>query len=150
MNRRYRAALAILAIAGSSFAIAGPASAECAPGSVTLKADLYTISIDANRLITFNAKVGLVTKKATLKADCTSTTSYTISGTNGKVPYPNGTVFQPVGSVNFLNAGTITVVNGGVDATVVGSGLQTGINSDSFALADSTGVRRMQVKQPWR
>lgn len=143
--------LVLLAL-GLSFGFAQNASAQCASGSVTLKAPLYTVTVDASNLLTYQQQIGTVTKKATLRADCVGFTTYTVSGTKN-LPYANGSQLLISGKNNF-NSPTpaalyLTVNNGSIDGTVTASGAQTGINFDPFRLYFSS-LLVMQVKQPWR
>jgi hypothetical protein len=128
------------------------ANAECTAGSITLKAPLYIVTVDASRLITYQQLIGNVVKKAALKKDCVGYTTYTISGTTN-LPYLDGTRLVVQGKNDLTSpapaALSMTVVNGSINNTVTASGAQTGINSDSFSIyLDSTMV--MRVKQPWK
>jgi hypothetical protein len=128
------------------------AEAACVSGSVTVKAPLYTVTVDASRLLTYQQQIGTVVKKAVLRSDCVGYTIYTISGTQN-LPYNDGTQFVILGKNNF-NSPTpaalfLSVVNGSINTTVTASGAQTGINSDPFSIyLNSTMV--MRVKQPWK
>ncbi|ESS69683.1 hypothetical protein MGMO_129c00030 [Methyloglobulus morosus KoM1] len=128
------------------------AFASCASGSVTLKAPLYAVTIDANRLVTYQQLLGNVVKKAALRSDCVGYTTYTISGTKN-LPYPNGTQFLLIGKNDFTSptpaAIYLAVANGSIDTTVTASGAQTGINSDSFSIYLNNSMV-MKVKQPWK
>ncbi|NOT11912.1 MAG: hypothetical protein HOP23_08785 [Methylococcaceae bacterium] len=127
------------------------AEALCASGSVTLRAPLYLVTVDASRLLTYQQQVGSVVKKAVLKKDCVSYTTYTISGTQN-LPYLDGTQFVVL--KNVFNspspaAITLTVDKGSIDTTVTASGAYTGINSDTFGIY-LDGAMVMKVKQPWK
>jgi hypothetical protein len=132
--------------------VAQQAGAECVAGSITLKAPLYTATVDASRLITYQKLIGNVVKKAALTKDCVGYTIYTITGTKN-LPYPDGTRLVVVGKNDFNSptpaALAMTVTNGSIDSTVTAAGAQTGINTDSFGIyLDSTMV--MRVKQSWK
>ena len=139
-------ALSLLIISGIQSAYAG-----CQPGSFTLKAPLYAITMDSSRLVTYQQLLGNVVKKAALRSDCVGYTTYTISGTKN-LPYPDGTQFVLMGKNDFTSttpaAIYLTVANGSFDTTVIASGAQTGINSDSFGIYLNNMV--MKVKQPWK
>ncbi len=125
--------------------------AACSPGSITLKAPLYTITVDASKLVTYQQQVGNVVKKAVLRSDCVGYTTYTISGTKN-LPYLDGTQFLVFGKNDFTSptpaAIFLTAVNGSIDTTVTAAGAQTGRNTDSFSIYSGTSVV-MRVKQPW-
>lgn len=147
-----KSGLVLLCALGLLFGFGRNANAQCVAGSVTLKGPLYTVTVDASNLITYQQQIGTVTKKATLRSDCVGFTTYTISGTRN-LPYSNGTQLLISGKTNF-NSPTpaplyLTVNNGSIDATVTASGAQTGINSDPFRIYFSS-LLVMQVKQPWR
>jgi hypothetical protein len=143
--------LLLLAL-GLLFGFTQNAHAQCASGSITVKAPLYTVTIDASRLLTYQQLIGTVTKKAVLRADCVGYTIYTVSNTQN-LPYSNGTQFLISGKNDF-NSPTpkalfLTANNGSINGTVTATGAQTGINSDPFRIyLNSTQV--MQVMQPWR
>lgn len=142
----------VLAALGLMFGFSQQANAQCAAGSITLKAPLYTVTISASNLITYQQQIGNVTKKATLRSDCVGFTTYTVSGTKN-LPYANGTQLLISGKNNF-NSPTpaplyLTVNNGSIDGTVTASGAQTGINSDPLPIYFGP-LQVMRVKQPWR
>jgi hypothetical protein len=132
--------------------VAQQAGAECVSGSISVKASLYIVTVDASRMITYQQLIGNVAKKAALTKDCVGSTTYTITDTKN-LPYPDGTRLVVVGK-NAFNTPTptalaMTVTNGSINGTVTASGAQTGINTDSFSIyIDSTMV--MRVKQPWK
>lgn len=127
------------------------AYAGCVAGSVTLRAPLYIVSVDANKLLTYQQQIGTVVKKAALRSDCVGYTMYTISGTQN-LPYPEGTQFLLMGKNDFTTSTPtalyLTVNNGSIDKTVTASGAQTGSNSDSFSIYLGLSMV-MKVKQPW-
>jgi hypothetical protein len=134
------------------FSVAQSAGAACASGSVTLKASLYTVTVDASRLLTYQQLIGNVVKKAALRSDCVGYTTYTITGTKN-LPYSDGTQFVLLGK-NIFNSPSpaaifLTVVNGSIDTTVTASGAQTGINSDPFSIYLGSSMI-MRAKQPWK
>ncbi len=142
----------VLIALGLLFGFTRNANAQCASGSITVKAPLYIVTVNASHILTYQQLVGLVTKKATLRKDCVGFTTYTISGTQN-LPYANGTQLVISGKNDFNSptpkALTLTVNNGSINTTVTASGAQTGINSDSFRIyLGATQV--MQVMQPWR
>jgi hypothetical protein len=127
-------------------------STPCVAGSVTLKAPLYKVTVDASRLITYEQLIGNVTKKAVLRGDCVGYTTYTITGTKN-LPYGEGTQLVLLGK-NVFNSPSpaaifLTIVNGSIDTTVTASGAQTGINSDPFSVY-SGATMVMRAKQPWK
>jgi hypothetical protein len=128
------------------------AAAECAAGSVTVKGPLYTVTMDANRLVTFQKQIGTIVKKAALRSDCVSYTTYTISGTNG-LTHLEGTQLLLSGKNDFTSptpaAIYLPVINGSIDRTVTASGAQTGINSDPISIYQGSTLV-MKVKQPWK
>lgn len=141
-----------LIVLGLLFSIAQGAGAACVSGSVTLKAPLYKVMVDASRLITYQQLIGNVVKKAALRSDCVGYTTYTITGTKN-LPYNDGTQFVLLGK-NVFNSPSpaaifLTVVNGSIDTTVTASGAQTGINSDPFSIYLGSTMT-MRVKQPWK
>lgn len=147
-NKLYPVLLAL----GLLFGFTQNVHAQCASGSITVKAPLYTVTVDASRLVTYQQLIGLVTKKATLRKDCVGFTTYTVSGTQN-LPYSNGSQFLVFGKTDFTSptpkALFLTVNNGSINGTVTASGAQTGINSDSFRLYFNSALV-MQVMQPWR
>lgn len=127
------------------------AEALCAAGSLSFKAPLYSVTVDASKLVTYQQQIGSVSKKAVLRSDCVGYTTYTITGTQN-LPYPEGTQFVVL--KNVFNsptpaAITLTVVNGSINGTVTASGAATGINSDPFSIY-LDGAMVMKVKQPWK
>lgn len=128
------------------------AEAACTAGSITLKAPLYTATVDASRLLTYQQLIGSVVKKAVLRSDCVGYTTYTISGTRN-LPYNEATQLVLLGKNDFTSptpaALFLTVLNGSIDKTVTASGAQTGINSDPFSIYLNTSMV-MRVKQPWK
>ncbi len=141
-----------LFVLGLFFSSVQNSHAGCVAGSVSVKAPLYIVTVDASRLLTYQQQIGTVAKKAVLRSDCVGYTIYTISGTQN-LPYAEGTQFVVLGKNNF-NTPTPTalflpVVNGSINTAVTASGAQTGINSDPFSIyLNSTMV--MRVKQPWK
>ncbi len=135
-----------------SFCSGQSAWAGCAAGSITLRAPLYTVSVDASRLLTYKSEIGTVVKKAVLRSDCVGYTTYTISGTSG-LNYANGTALLVMGRNDFTSptpkALYVYANNGSVDSTVTASGAATGLNSDPFSIYKGS-VMEMRVKQPWR
>jgi hypothetical protein len=128
------------------------ASAACAAGSVSLKAPLFIVTVDANRMLTYHQQIGTVAKKAVLKADCVGYTTYTISDTKN-LAYPNGTQLVLLGKNDF-NSPTPAAIffninNGSMDKTVTASGAAIGINSDPFSIYSGPSMV-MRVKQPWK
>lgn len=120
--------------------------AICSAGSSgKASATIYKISIDANKLITYGAKVGAISKIATLNSDCTSYTTYTITGSS-LLPYADGTI------LNVLYGASITVVKGSINGTFKLPGFNSGINTDQIrlVLASNPTLVIMAVKQPWR
>lgn len=142
----------VLLAFGLLFGFSHHAQAQCASGSITVKAPLYIVTVDASNFLTYQQLVGLVTKKATLRKDCVGFTTYTVSGTQN-LPYPNGAQLLVSGKNDFNSpvpkALFLTVNNGSINGTVTATGAQTGINSDSFRLYLNSGLV-MQVMQPWR
>jgi hypothetical protein len=133
--------------------VAQQVGAECVSGSISLKAPLYIVTVDASKFITYQQLIGNVAKKAALTKDCVGSTAYTITGTKN-LPYPDGTRLVVVGKNDFNALPTpkalaMIVTNGSIDGTVTASGAQTGINTDPFSTyIDSTMV--MRVKQSWK
>jgi hypothetical protein len=138
-------ALSLLIISGIQSAYA-----SCAAGSYTYRAQLYAVTVDsATRLITYHEQIGNVEKRAALRSDCVGYTTYTISGTRNI----SGTQFLLMGKNDFTSSTPaaiyLNVVNGSIDTTVTAAGLQTGINSDPFAIYSGSAMV-MKVKQPWK
>ncbi len=133
------------------FCCAHNADAACVAGSITLRAPLYIVSVDANRLLTYRQQIGTVVKKAALRSDCVGYTMYTISGTQN-LPYPEGTQFLLMGKNDFTTPTPTAIYlyenNGSIDKTITASGAQTGSNSDSFSIYLGSSMV-MKVKQPW-
>lgn len=139
-------------VAGLSFGFSQHALAGCAAGSITLKAPLYTVSVDASRLLTYQSLIGTVVKKAVLRSDCVGYTTYTVSGTSG-LNYANGTALLVMGRNDFTSSTPKAIYiyanNGSVDSSFTASGAQTGINSDALSIYNGASMV-MRVKQPWR
>jgi hypothetical protein len=134
------------------YSVIQSAGAACVAGSITMRAPLYTVTIDASRLLTYQRQIGTVAKRAVLRSDCVGYTTYTISGTSG-LAYANGTQLVVLGKNDFTSltprALFLTVNNGSIDSTITASGAQTGINSDPFSIYFGSSMV-MRVKQPWR
>jgi hypothetical protein len=127
-------------------------STPCVAGSVTLKAPLYKVMVDASKLITYQQLIGNVTKKAVLRGDCVGYTTYTITGTKN-LSYADQTQLVVFGK-NDYNSPTpaaifLTVLNGSIDKVVTAPGAQTGRNSDPLSIYLGASME-MRVKQPWQ
>lgn len=127
-------------------------AATCVAGSITVKAPLYIVSVDANRLLTYQQLIGNVTKKAVLRKDCVGYTTYTITGTQS-LPYDEGTEFVVMGKNDFNSpvpaAIFLKVENGSIDKTFTAAGAHTGINSDPLSIYLGPQLV-MRVKQSWK
>ena len=129
------------------------AGAECVSGSVSVKAPLYIVTVDAaTRILTYQQQIGNVAKKAVLRRDCVGYTTYTITGTQN-LPYSEGTQFVVLGKNDFNSPSPaaiyLTVVNGSINKTVTAAGAHTGINSDPFNIYLGSSMV-MRVKQSWK